>query len=87
MAVDDKPRRASVGLDDVFGLWMGVIEPRGGMRKDGVLENFVEVRSFYDGVAGGVYFESQIKKFGDVSAGLGTCEEDWGEGEKIKVDF
>ena len=24
MAVDDKPRRVGVGLDDVFWLWMGV---------------------------------------------------------------
>lgn len=31
VAMNDKPRRAGVGLDDVFRLGAGVFEPGGGM--------------------------------------------------------
>ena len=46
MAVDDKPRRASVGLDDVFWFRTGVFEASGGVVENGGGEDFVEVGSF-----------------------------------------
>ena len=36
VAVNDEPRRASVGLDDIFGLRVGVFEAGGGVFDDGL---------------------------------------------------
>ena len=45
-AVNDEPRWASIGLDHIAKLWMGVFEAGRWMRIDGVGKQFVEVAGF-----------------------------------------
>lgn len=45
-AVDHKPGRAGVGLDDVFELGAGVFETGGRMFQESFAEDFIEVGGF-----------------------------------------
>ena len=46
MTVDDEPRRAGIGLDDIFGLGAGVFKAGGRMAEDCLVEDFIEVGGF-----------------------------------------
>ncbi len=70
--MNDEPRRANVGLDNVFWFRTGIFEAGRSMLDDGFSEDFVEIGSFDFLVAGGVDFGGEFKKLGDVMTGFGT---------------
>ena len=77
--MNDKPWWASISLDDVFELGVGVFEASWGMGGDGFMEDFIQGRSLGLGVASLIDFEGEIKELGDIFASLATGEDDWGE--------
>lgn len=78
--MNDKPRRASVGLDDVFQLRLSVFQPGGWVFENGFAEDFVELRSFDFLMASFINLEREFKKFGDVFAGFAASNQNWGVG-------
>ena len=68
-AVDDKPWRGYVGLDDVAELWMRVFQASWWMSGDGFLQEVVKDAGFALLVAAGVDVEGEVEQFGDVLAG------------------
>ena len=87
MTVDDEPRRAGVGLDDVFRFRVSVFEARRFVLDDGLVEDFVEVASFDFLFSGGGDFGGELEKFGDVFAGGAGSQENRGEREEVQVIF
>lgn len=68
--MDNKPRRANVGLDDVFGFRTSVFKASREMFEDGFAEDFVEFGSFDFKTTSGVNFGSEFKELGDVLSSL-----------------
>lgn len=85
--MDDEPRRADVGLDDVFWLWAGVFEAGGRMFNDGFAEDLVEFGSFDFLMSGGVDVGGELKEAGDILTGFGTSDENGCVRQKVKVLF
>jgi hypothetical protein len=66
--INDKPWRTSVSLDHVAELWMSVLEACWRVAGDGILEEFIEVRSLKFGMASFVDIASELEDFCDVFA-------------------
>ena len=86
-AVDDKPRWASVGLDDIFEFGTGIFEPGRWMLDDSFVKNLVEFGSFDFLVAGSVDLGGELEETSDVLAGGTAGDEDGRVGQEIKIAF
>ena len=84
-AVDHEPRRAGVGLDDVFELGASVLEAGRRVLEESFAEDFVEVGGLDFEMAGGVDLGGELKELGDVLAGDAAGDEDGGVGEKVEI--
>lgn len=85
--MDDKPRRTSVGLDDVFELRAGVFEPGGRMLDDGFAEDLVELGSLNLEAARGVDLGGKLKEFGHILSGLAASDEYGSVREEVEIIF
>ena len=83
--MDDKPRWASVGLDDVFEFRAGVFQAGRWMLDDGFAEDFVELGSFDFEMTSGVNFGCEFEKFGDVLSGFATSNKNWRVRQEVKI--
>ena len=72
--VDDKPRWADIGLDDIFELGTSIFETGWRMLDDGLTQDFVEFGGFDFEVASGIDFGSEFKKFGNILPSFAACD-------------
>ena len=84
-AVDHEPRRAGVGLDDVFELGASVLEAGGRVLEESFAEDFVEVGGLDFEMAGGVDLGGKLKELGDVLASDAAGDENGGVGEEVEI--
>lgn len=75
--MDDEPRWADIGLDDIFELGTSIFETGWRMFDDGFVQDFVEFGGFDFEMASGVDFGSKFKKFGNILSCLATGDQNW----------
>ena len=85
--MDNEPRGAGVGLDDVFGFRAGVFEAGRNMIDDGFVQDLVKFGSFDFEMASGVDFGDELEKFGDILASLGASNQNRSVRQEIKIAF
>lgn len=85
--INNEPRRASIGLNHVAKLWMGVFEAGRRMRIDCIGEQFVEVAGLEFGMAGGVNLSGKLEDFRHIFTGNRACQNDWRVWNKVEVIF
>ncbi len=84
-AVDDEPRWANVGLDDVFRFGLSVFKAGGDVASDGVVENLVKLGSLDFEVTSGVDFGGEFEEFSNVLAGFAAGNENGGVREEVEI--
>ena len=85
--VDYEPWWASVGLNHVAKLWVGVFEAGRWMRINGIHEKLIKVGSLELGMACAVDLNGKFEDFGDVFAGDGASHDDWCVWDEVEIVF
>lgn len=85
--VDYEPWWASVGLNHVAKLWMGVFEAGRWMRINGIHEKLIKVGSLEFGVTSAVNLGCEFENLSDVFAGDGASHDDWCVWNEVEIIF
>ena len=85
--INNEPWWASVGLNHVAKLWVGILETSRWMRVDGVHEKLIKVGSLELGMACAVDLNGKFEDFGDVFAGDGASHNDWCVWDEVEIIF
>ncbi len=85
--MDDKPRWADIGLDNIFELGASIFETGWRMFDDGLIQDFVEFGGFDFEMASGIDFGSEFKKFGNILPSFAACDQNWCVGQKVEIIF
>lgn len=83
--MNNEPRRADVGLDDILRLRASILQASRRVFDDSFGKDFIEVGSFDFLVTGGVNLGSEFEKFGNVMTGFGTGNKYWGVRNEVEI--